>query len=238
VSAEVETLLLCTPLLQDLSADAVRELVPHLSERQFPRGASVWIEGDVADAIYIVAEGQLKSFRVSRDGAEVILRLHPAGDFTGEVGLFHPSGHRQVSLTAMEPTRCLVLRREPLLAFIARHPPALERLLERLSSMAVSVVDSFSTVAFGDIRYRVARALLALADEFGEPQHGAGVQIRLLLSQGTLAAVVAASRENVNRALAPLIAAGVVSHQAGHFHIHDLAALRTAVEAEEFAADL
>ena len=36
----------------------------------------------------------------------------------------------------------------------------------------------------------------------------------------------------------PLIAAGVVSHQAGHFHIHDLAALRTAVEAEEFAADL
>lgn len=224
--------LLRTPVFRDLSPDDVSELVPHLSERRFSRGAAVWIEGDVADAIYIVAEGQLKSFRVSSDGAEVVLRLHPAGDLTGEVGLFHPSGQRQVSLTAMEPTRCLVLRRDPLLAFMANHPKALRRLLERLSSMAVLVVDSFSAVAFGEIRHRVARTLLALADEFGEPTPGAGIQIRLLLSQGTLAAVVAASRENVNRALAPLIAAGVVSHQSGHFQIHDLAALRAAVDAE------
>ena len=40
-----------------------------------------------------------------------------------------------------------------------------------------------------------------------------GVRIRLELSQRTLAALVAASRENVNRALAPLVADGVISQQ-------------------------
>ena len=224
----VEQTLLQTPLFRDLSPLEVRELVPSLIERRFGRGASVWIEGDVADAVYIVADGQLKSFRVSSRGAEVIVRLHRAVDVTGEVGLFHPSGVRQVSLTAMEPTRCLALRRDPLLAFLARHPPALLRMLERLSTMAVLVVDSLSAVAFSDIRQRVAAALLALAEEFGEPTPDAGVRIRLLLSQSTLAALVAASRENVNRALAALIATEVVTQQAGHFHVHDMAALRRA----------
>jgi DNA-binding GntR family transcriptional regulator len=52
----------------------------------------------------------------------------------------------------------------------------------------------------------------------------------LLLSQGTLAALVAASRENVNRALAALIASGVVSQRSGHFYVHDMHALRRAAE--------
>ena len=52
-----------------------------------------------------------------------------------------------------------------------------------------------------------------------------GVRIRLELSQRTLGALVAASRENVNRALAPLVAGGVISQRDGHFVVHDRAAL-------------
>ena len=228
VNTGVEQILLRTPVFRDLSPVEVGELVPYLTERRFARGASVWIEGDIADAMYVVAEGQLKSFRVSSSGTEVIVRLHPAGDVTGEVGLFHPSGVRQVSVTAMEATRCLVLRRDPLVAFLARHPAALQRLLEQLSTMAVLAVGSLSAVAFSDLRQRVAASLLALAQEFGEPTTDAGIRIRLLLSQSTLAALVAASRENVNRALADLIATDVVSQRSGHFHVHDMAALMRA----------
>ncbi len=50
-------------------------------------------------------------------------------------------------------------------------------------------------------------------------------RIRLELSQRTLGALVAASRENVNRALAPLVAAGVISQRDGRFVIHDHAGL-------------
>ena len=45
-----------------------------------------------------------------------------------------------------------------------------------------------------------------------------------------LAALVAASRENVNRALAPLVAGGVISQSNGHFVVHDLAALAASSE--------
>lgn len=218
------SILLQTPIFRDLAPDDVAELLPHLHERRFARGEPVWLEGARSEELYIVAEGQLKSYRVSADGTEVILRLHPVGDVVGEVGLFHPTGARQVNVGAMVASRCLLLRREPLLEFLARHSAAMRRMLEQLSVIAVQVAYAFSGVAFDDIRSRVAATLLTLGREFGEPV-GDGLRVRLLLSQGTLGALVAASRENVNRALQGFIGTGVVSQREGHFYLHDLPAL-------------
>jgi CRP-like cAMP-binding protein len=226
-------ILLQTPIFRDLSAADVEELLPDLRERSFARDESVWLEGDPADALYVIAEGQLKSYRVGRDGGEVILLLQSGIDAAGEVGLFHPSGVRQVNVAAMVPTRCLSLGKRPLLAFLTRHPAAMERMLERLSSIAGQAAYSYSGVVFDDIGRRVAVALLALAKEFGEPTPDQGVRIRLRLSQSTLAALVAASRENVNRALSTFVRTGAVSQRAGHFHLHDLAALERAAAAPE-----
>ncbi len=225
-------ILLETALFRGLLERDVAELTPDLRERSFARGQTVWVEGDPADALYIVAEGQLKSYRVSREGREVILGIHSGGMMTGEVGLFHPAGTRWLSVAAMTPTRCLTLTKPPLLAFLSRHPGAMERMLELLSQAAVHAAYAFSGVAFEDIRGRVARMLLTLTEEFGEPRPG-GARITLQLSQGTLAALVAASRENVNRALATLTANGVVSQRDGHFYIHDQAALERVAAASQ-----
>jgi CRP-like cAMP-binding protein len=229
--------LLHTQVFRDLREQDVEELLPHLRERAYARGESVWIEGDPADALFVLAEGQLKSYRVSRSGVEVILGFNHAVDVAGEVGLFHPSGARQVSVSAMEPTRCLTVDRAPLLEFLTRHPAAMRRMLERLSTVAVRAAYSFSGVAFDDIRRRVAGALLALVDEFGEPT-AQGTRIRLHLSQATLAALVAASRENVNRALSVLVATQAVSQRTGHFYVHDRAALERMSTRWEAALEL
>jgi CRP-like cAMP-binding protein len=197
----------------------------------FARGESLWNEGAPATALYVVAEGQIKSYRVSREGVELILAVVPSGETTGEVGLFHPGGARLVSVAAMEPTVCLTVAREPLLAFMTRHPPVMLRMLEKLSETAGRAAYSLTDVAFEDIRRRVARTLLALAREHGEPAEG-GVRIRLKLSQATLGAMVAASRENVNRALALFLSRGAVSQQEGFFLVHDQKALEREADRE------
>ncbi len=220
-------ILLQVPLFGDLAAADVGELVPYLREKSYARGESVWLEGDQADALYILVEGQLRSYRTGRDGGEVILLLQSGVDVVGEVGLFHPGGARLVSVSAMTPSRCLTLARSALIAFLARHPVAMERMLEQLSTIAGRAAYSFTGVAFDDIGRRVAVALLGLAEEFGEPTPDQGVRIRLRLSQGTLAALVAASRENVNRALSAFVTSGAVSQVNGYFHLHDLASLES-----------
>lgn len=218
-----------TPIFRDLARADLQEVVPYLVERRYDAGQTVWLEGDPADSLHVLAEGALKSHRLSREGGDVILGFDAAVDIAGHVGLFHPSGQRQVNVTAMVPSRCLLLRRPLLVDFLSRHPIAMERMLEELSSVTVQAAYSFTGMAFDDIRSRAARTLLALAEEFGEPTPD-GVRIRVELSQRTLAALVAASRENVNRALAPLVADGVISQSHRHFVVHDPAALASAAE--------
>jgi CRP-like cAMP-binding protein len=217
-------ILLQTSVFGELTHRDVEELLPHLTERRYDAGQILWSEGAPADALFILAEGMVKSHRLSREGSEVIVDLDSAVAIAGEVGLFHPSRTRQVNVTAMTTSQCLVLKRRPLLDFLARHPIAMERMLEHLAARTVGAAYSFTGLAFDDIRRRAARTLTALADEYGEPVPD-GVRIRLELSQRTLGALVAASRENVNRALAPLVAGGVISQRDGHFVIHDRAAL-------------
>lgn len=222
--------LLRTNIFTDLARADVEELLPDAHERAFPRGRTVWVEGDPADVLVVVADGQLKAHRSSVDGREVIVAVYAGGSVTGEVGLFHPVGVRWLNLSAMTDTRCLTIRRAPLLSFLARHPAAMQRMLEQLSVAAVQVAYSFSGVAFDDVRHRVARLLLLLADEHGRDTPR-GRRIGLTLSQGDLAAYVAASRESVNRALSTLVAEGAVSQHDGHFHVHDREALERATRA-------
>lgn len=225
-------ILLQTPIFQDLSRLDVEELLPDLLDRTFDRGQTIWTEGDRADVIVVIAEGQLKAHRISREGREVIISMYREVSVTGEVGLFHPVGVRWLSLAAMTDSRCLLIRRAPLLGFLGRHPAAMQRMLEQLSVAAVQVAYSFSGVAFDDIGHRVARLILYLADHHGEDTPD-GVRLRLQLSQGDLAAYVAASRESVNRALADLVARGVVSQRGGHFHVHDRNALEEVAQADD-----
>ncbi len=230
-------ILLQTPLFRDLSVADVEELLPDLRERRYAKGQTVWIEGDPADELFIVVEGQLKSSRISLDGREMILRVDTAGAVGGEIGLFHPSGIRWVNVTAMADTTCLILRRGPLLAFLPHHPQALLRMLEGLSNAAVNVAYHLSGVAFDEIPRRVAAALLLLARTYGEPTPD-GLRVGMRLSQGELAALVAASRENVNRALSGLASRGVISQRDGHFYIVDVDALDRAAGVDEPAERL
>jgi CRP-like cAMP-binding protein len=229
---DVAGLLLKNPIFADLSRRDVEELVLHARRVTFERGQEIWSEGTPATSLYVIGEGQVKSYRVSREGAELILEIASAGDCLGEVGLFHPGGVRLVRVAAMERTVCVEIGRAPLVEFMSRHPPAMLRMFEALSETAGRAAYSLIDVAFEDIRGRVARTLLALVREQGE-RTGAGERIRLKLSQATLAAMVAATRENVNRALGFLIANGAVSQREGYFFVHDRRLLESAAEAEE-----
>jgi CRP/FNR family cyclic AMP-dependent transcriptional regulator len=62
-------------------------------------------------------------------------------------------------------------------------------------------------LVFTDVPGRVAKALLDLADRFGEPRDD-GLQVNHDLTQEELAQLVGASRETVNKALADFAARG------------------------------
>jgi CRP-like cAMP-binding protein len=180
-----------------------------------PRGKAIWREGDRAEALLIVAQGSMKVTVADPDGNEVVLHLWGEGDTAGEPALFSPRIERRLTnAEAIEDTRLLLIPREQLLTFLATHRSAMESMLARLADIVRQQTAMLVEAAFYDVAARVARRLLELCDSHGRRSAG-GVRIMLPLPQRTLAGMATASRENVNRALRRLTAAGAIRRERG-----------------------
>ena len=119
---------------------------------------------------------------------------------SGELSLFDP-GPRSSTVTAVSQTELLSLRHEDLTAWLEDRPKAAMNLLRALAIRLRRTNDTVGDLVFQDVPGRVAKALLDLADRFGQPTQD-GVHVAHDLTQEELAQLVGASRETVNKALA------------------------------------
>jgi CRP/FNR family cyclic AMP-dependent transcriptional regulator len=212
-------------LFDGLGPTDLEALVPHLRRRSFPAGAHIFREGDPGLDLHVILEGEVKIARSGPRGAEVVFAVLLPGDVFGELALFEEGALRTADAVAVEPTECLTLDRSALIAFLESHPERMWHLIRFLSAYIRRKDESFAEVAFLDIQGRVARKLLELAHSQGEPAPG-GTRIRVRISQRTLAGMVAARRENVNRSLSRFAALGHISIARGYITVLDAAALR------------
>ena len=212
-------------LFEGVGASDLENLVPNLHRRSFGAGTYIFREGDLGTHLHLILSGEVKIARSGPSGAEVVFAVLLPGDMFGELALLEDGALRTADAVAVEPTECLALERRALITFLDSHPERMWHLIRFLSSYIRRKDESFAEVAFLDIQGRVARKLLELARTQGEPAPG-GTRIRIRISQRTLAGMVAARRENVNRALSRFAALGDISISRGHITVLDAAALR------------
>jgi CRP/FNR family transcriptional regulator/CRP/FNR family cyclic AMP-dependent transcriptional regulator len=143
----------------------------------------------------------------------------------GEPGAVIDGATRAMDGLAIEDTECYLLHRDDLLRMLEEDSVLMRRVLARLAELSRERARVLSELAFLDIPGRVAAKLLELAVTRGEACEG-GVRINLRMSQRTLAGMVLASRESVNRALAILIADGAVAQESGTIVIRQPELLR------------
>jgi CRP/FNR family transcriptional regulator, cyclic AMP receptor protein len=212
-------------LFEGLEASDLEALVPDLRRRSFGAGTHIFREGDPGLHLHLILSGEVKIARSGPGGAEVVFAVLLPADMFGELALLEEGALRTADAVAVEPTECLTLERRALITFLDSHPERMWHLIRFLSAYIRRKDESFAEVAFLDIQGRVARKLLELAQTQGEPVPG-GTRIRVRISQRTLAGMVAARRENVNRALSRFAALGDISIAGGYITVLDAAALR------------
>lgn len=217
-----------TALFGTLRADQLEPLLPAIRSRSYARGSYVFHEGDPGTTFYVINTGQVKIARLGRSGEEAVFAILLPGDTFGELALFDDSATRTADAQAMDLTECLTLERQAFITFIDNHPELTRHVIRLLGGYIRGMDESFSEAAFLDIPGRVAKKLLELAETHGE-LGGGGTRISLRLTQRNLAGMVAASRENVNRALSRLSARGDILLEAGYITILRPAELRKRV---------
>jgi CRP/FNR family transcriptional regulator, cyclic AMP receptor protein len=163
---------------------------------EIPRGATVFAQGDAADAIFYIQKGKVKLSVVSKRGKEAIVALLASGEFVGEESVAGNQPTRLATATALfDSTLLKISKRE--MARVLRQEHALSEvfvhfLLERNSRIQADLVDQL----FNSSEKRLARVLLLLA-QFGKDASPPETAIPKL-SQETLAEMVGTTRSRVS----------------------------------------
>jgi CRP/FNR family transcriptional regulator/CRP/FNR family cyclic AMP-dependent transcriptional regulator len=207
-------LLAGSAIFEGLREADLERLLPSLRVRSFGKDSYLFREGDPGSHLYLVVHGEVKIARVTESGGEIVFAVVGPGGVIGELSVFDEDGERSTDAVALVPTECLALPREAVVEFFLHHPQQLLRLVSNLAAFVRRKDAAIAEVAFLDIPGRVALKLLELADTKGQPS-AEGVVIRVPLSQRTLAGMVGASRENVNRALHRFVQLGYIAQTRG-----------------------
>lgn len=212
-------------LFRDTPEPALRPLLPHATVQHVRRGGSVFRSGDPATHLHVVASGRLKLCMSTADGDEVVFETVAAGGTCGEPGLFARERDRIADLVALEPSVIVNLERAGLIAFLLREHVPLLRMLEGLAEQVRSAAEDLGALASRDVAGRLALKLLELDALYGTVRDGAP-ETAIPLTQATLAGMIGATRENVNRALKVLAACGCVVLEGSAVRLCDRDALR------------
>lgn len=190
-------------------------------------GDLIYSMGQLAESVYLVRHGLVKTSLVSPGGQELTLRLYPPGDIFGELCLC--TGERREQAAALEASEVVEI---PLTALLRRLRQDPQAALEFASSVCQHLSDAHEglrSLSFDPVTERLARALLDLADRLGET--GAqGKRIAHHITQEELAHMIGARREVVSGLLNRLRTDGLISYTRRGLIEVDRAALRAHID--------
>ncbi|MFD0857299.1 Crp/Fnr family transcriptional regulator [Actinomadura adrarensis] len=195
---------------------------------RFPSGHTIFWEGQPSHSVLIIQQGHLKVTRKEINGNEVILAIRGGNEIMGEEGVLMGEP-RSATVTAITQVSGLDVGAEDLLRFVDEH--RLWVVMYRAAVRRRRQADERALLARLDVKSRLARSLLELANEVGD-QVEEGWSIEVALSQEDLAARIGASRDALASELRRFRQAGFLSTGRQRIVLQDIEALRRVAHLE------
>lgn len=192
-----------------LPRDALAAVVRQARQVTLKRGQALFLQGDQADAVYLVTRGRLKVTEESADGHSVVLRLEPEGSLLGLIAALG-DGVYPVTVRALES--CTVVRwsNAEWRALLESQPRVALALLPMVLARLRAIQDQYRELATERVEQRVARAVLRLVREAGR-RIDEGVAVDAQVTRQELAEMAGTTLYTASRILSAWAARGLVS---------------------------
>jgi CRP/FNR family cyclic AMP-dependent transcriptional regulator len=176
-----------------------------------PKQSPIFTQGEEADAVFYLQEGQVKLSVVSPRGKEAVIALLAAQTFFGEGCL---AGQPVRMATATARTDCALMRvaKSAMLRVLYAEPAFSALFVSYLLSRNIRIEEDLIDQLFNSSEKRLARVLLLLA-HFGKDGKTEPVMPRV--SQATLAEMIGTTRSRVSFFLNKFRKLGFIEYNGG-----------------------
>lgn len=192
------------PLLEGFTDQQLEYMVQVGVKRSMPKGAFVFREGDPAEGMYVLLEGQVRYFSSDNQGKEFVFLIAEPGDAMGEISLLDDEP-RGWSVQCEENCVFLMFTKHEFREALNREPQVKDLVIANLAKMVRSLSTTMKNLALLDVYGRV-RALFESMLETVDGQE----MISQPLTQQAIADRVGSSREMIARILKELVFGGYI----------------------------
>lgn len=191
-----------TMLFGELSETDLNALANRAVERRLAKGEILYLAGDEAAGLFVVAEGLIRAFRESPDGREQVIQVERAGATIAEVPVFDDRPY-PFTVAAEVETVVLFIAKSDVKRLCLEHPNIALAAVKILAGRLRLCAELVEALSLREVDQRLAHWLLSEARLSGS-RLGNELQCRLLLTNQQIAARIGSVREVVSRAFTRL----------------------------------
>jgi len=199
------------PFFAALGEHDLLEIAPYVHQRTFSPGQIITVEGQPCQAVYCVAQGVVRMYRLSLQGREQVLAYLGSGQFFNLVPVLD-GGPNLATAEAVTEASLYSISCQRFHQIMRDHHEVARAVLEHLAAEVRRLSDLVEGLALYTVRARLARFLLAQAA--GQPSSHQWTQEEIATNIGTV-------REMVGRTLRDFAIAGLIRRERGRTVVLD-----------------
>lgn len=178
-----------------------------MHQRIFSRGDIIFFPGAAATGLYHLNQGNVKIYKMRRDGREQTVRMSRPGDIFGYHELLTGSSHEAFA-AALDHVELTVLSKETFYRLLATNQLFAASLLQILASELEATESWVCQLVQHSVRERTAEMLLLLKERYGLLEDHETLAIRL--TRAELSNILGTAPESVSRVLSKFQQEGLI----------------------------
>lgn len=211
-------------LFHNLPQATLQRLSAITSAFSYPKGATLFVEGQTGRGVFILRSGRVKLSTSSVDGKTLIVRIADPGEV---LGLPATVTGKSYGLTAdvIEPATADFISRSAFLSFLREHGEVSLRVAKQLGETYHAAVAEMRSIGLSNsAAEKLAHFLLDWCANHGDGKDG--VRAKLALTHEEIAQKIGASRETVTRLFADFKKKKILQMKGSTLILHDQAGLK------------
>lgn len=184
-------------LLCNLPVQPAQRLNEIKSTAVYPKGAMLFIEGQMPRGVFVLCSGKVKLSTTSREGKTIITKISERGDVLGLNAVISGVPY-EVTAEMMEPGQANFIPRDSLQQMIKDYPEAAIRVAQQLSRNYYTAYEEIRTLGLAaSPSEKFAKLLLTWSTK--ATQSDGSSQVKLTLTHEEIAEIIGTTRETVSR---------------------------------------
>jgi CRP/FNR family transcriptional regulator, cyclic AMP receptor protein len=198
-----------SPVLADATAETMARLIAEAKMETYRARQVIYLPGDRALGVHVIASGRVKISKVTRDGKELTLAYRTSDDFFGETCLLE-GGPREEMAEAMEATTTVELERSALEGVLSTQPGLAYPFSKVLIARRRELETKMEQLIFKDVGSKLAELLLRLGTEHGI-ENKRGLVLGVKITHQEMANLIGSTRETVSLTLSQFKRRGFIA---------------------------